>query len=159
MFKVFRWLPIVAIAVMATGCSRNSPKEVAKTWLTAFNRLDADGAMKLSSSATKNLINSLSELSGPVPDSTLERLKDITVDIKDVKEEGNKATVTYTTSDNPRERTLLLVLLGDKWVVQFTKLDLARDLAEAGEEATESAPAPAAPDSTVTISVGSPANQ
>ena len=159
MFKVSRWLPIIAIAVMATGCSRNSPKEVAKTWLTAFNRLDADGAMKLSSSATKNLINSLNELSGPVADSTLENLKDITVDIKDVKEEGSKAIVTYTTSDNPRERTLLLVMQGDKWVVQFTRADLARDLAEAGEEAKESAPAPTAADSTVTISVGSPANQ
>lgn len=159
MFKLSRWIPIVAITVMATGCSRNSPKEVAKTWLTAFNHMDADAAMKLSSSATKNLINSLSELKGPIPDSTMELLKEITVDIKDVKEEGSKAIVTYTTSDNPRERSLLLVMQGDKWVVQFTKVDLAKDLAEAGEEASESAPAPTAPDSTVTISVGSPANQ
>jgi hypothetical protein len=89
----------------------------------------------------------------------MELLKEITVDIKDVKEEGSKAIVTYTTSDNPRERSLLLVMQGDKWVVQFTKVDLAKDLAEAGEEASESAPAPTAPDSTVTISVGSPANQ
>ncbi len=117
-------LLLSSVSVLLISCSKNTPKEVAHTWLTGFNRMDFEQAMKLSTPDTKNLLSSLMELTEGVTDSGKAELKKITVTINDVKEDGDKAVVTYISSDNPVEQKLNLVKQNDKWLVLFTKTDL-----------------------------------
>lgn len=130
---MYGFLLVAAMAVF-TSCNRNSPRQVAETWLTAFHHMDADAALKHSAPATKTLINTLSSLSGPIPDSTRKELEKIKISIKDIQETSDKATVTYTTSDNPKERKINLVRQSDKWFVLFTKVDLAAEMSSNEED-------------------------
>ncbi len=115
---------LLLAAMMLVSCSKNSPKDVATTWLNGFYHMDYEAAKKVSTEDTKNLLSQLQQLSGMVPDSSKKELKKITVNVKDVKEEGDKATATYTTSDNAaKDQQLKLVKQGDKWLVQFSKSD------------------------------------
>jgi len=120
---LYRLSLLVCLAFFA-GCNKNTPKEVARTWLTSFNHMEFEQAMKVSTNDTKNLLSSLNELTSGVSDSGKTEVKKITVEIKDVKEEGDKAVVTYKSSDNPTEQKLNLVKQNDKWLVLFTKTDL-----------------------------------
>ncbi len=116
---------LIMAAFMWAGCSKNTPKDVAYNWLTAFNHLDFEGAKKLSTADTKNLLNSLQKLTDNVADSNKKELKKVSITIKDVKVNGDKAVATYTASDNPtKEQTLNLVKEGDNWHAQFSKVDL-----------------------------------
>ena len=121
--SLYRLSLLVCLAFFA-GCNKNTPKEVARTWLTGFNHMDFEQAMKVSTNETKNLLSSLEELTSGVSDSGKAEVKKITVNIKDVKEDGDKAIVTYTSSDNPVEQKLNLVKQDEKWLVMFTKTDL-----------------------------------
>ena len=124
-------LALILVTFLFTSCSKNTPKDVAYTWLTAFNHIDFETAKKLSTPDTKNLLNSLQALSEAVADSNKKELKKVTVTIKDVKENGDKAVVAYTTSDNPtKEQTLKLVKIDNKWLAQFSKVDLMGEVPE-----------------------------
>ncbi len=124
-------LALIMAAFMLVSCSKNTPKDVAYNWLIAYNHLDFEGAKKLSTTDTKNLINSLQRLTENVADSNKKDLKKITVDIKGVKVDGDKAVATYTSSDNPgKEETLHLVKVNDQWLVLFTKVDLMGEVPE-----------------------------
>jgi ElaB/YqjD/DUF883 family membrane-anchored ribosome-binding protein len=134
-------LLLAFLSLMLVSCSKNTPKEVAKTWLTGFNHMDFEDAMKLSTQDTKNLLSSLEELTKGVSDSGKTEVKKIKVSIKDVKEEGDKAVVTYTSSDNPTEQKLNLVKENDKWLVQFTKTDLVGVMPKDEDVPVEETPA------------------
>ena len=134
---------------MLPGCSKNTPKDVAYNWLTAFNHLDFDAAKKLSTNDTKNLLNSLQALTDNVADSNKKDLKKVTITIKEVKMNGDKAVATYTASDNPtKEQVLNLVKVGDNWLAQFSKVDLMAEVPESmadqgtGADSTGAAGAP-----------------
>jgi len=126
MKKVMRSLFVFVLAAFVlAGCSKNTPKDVAYNWLTDFNHFDFDAAKKLSTSDTKNLLASLQQLTDKITDSNKQDRKKVTVNIKDVKENGDKAVATYTTSDEPtKEQTLNLVKQGNNWLVEFSKIDL-----------------------------------
>ncbi len=149
---------VVAILTLS-ACNRNSPKEVAKTWLIAFNSMDIDPALKISTPPTKNLLSTLYQLTGGITDSARKELNKVDVDIVDVKQNEYDAIVTYTTSDNPRERKIKLVRQSDKWLVQFTKEDLANEVVDIPNEPLDDA-APAA-DSAAAFSINkeAPAKQ
>ena len=138
--RLLLFVAIVPFALMS--CNKNNPKDVAHTWLTGFNQMDFEQAMKLSTNDTKNLLSTLEELTAGVSDSGRAELKKIKVSIKDVKEDGDKAMVTYTSSDNPYEQILSLVKQNDKWLVQFTKTDLVGTLPQTteGEDMSEEVP-------------------
>lgn len=143
---LYRLSLLVCLALFA-GCNKNTPKEVARTWLTSFNHMEFEQAMKVSTNETKNLLSSLNELTSGVSDSGKTEVKKITVEIKDVKEDGDKAVVTYKSSDNPTEQKLNLVKQNDKWLVMFTKTDLVGvippdDDAEVEAPVTDSSSAP-----------------
>ena len=125
----------ILVAFLMAGCSKNTPKDVAYNWLTAFNHLDFDGARKLSTADTKNLLSSLQQLTDKVTDSNKKELKKVTVTIKDVKVDGDKAIATYSSSDNPtKDETLHLVKQGNNWLVQFTKVDLMGEVPDNKDE-------------------------
>ncbi len=126
MKKVMRSLLVFMLAAFVlTSCSKNTPKDVAYNWLTDFNHFDFDAAKKISTSDTKNLLSSLQQLTDKITDSNKADRKKVTVNIKDVKENGDKAVAIYTTSDEPtKEQTLNLVKQNNNWLVQFSKIDL-----------------------------------
>lgn len=146
---MFTSLALITAAFMWAGCSKNTPKDVAYNWLTAFNHLDFDAAKKLSTNDTKNLLYSLQMLTDNVADSNKKDLKKVTITIKDVKVNGDKAVATYTASDNPtKEQVLNLVKEGDNWHAQFTKVDLMAEVPDSmsdqasGSDSTGAAGAP-----------------
>ncbi len=126
-------LPIVALMIataMFVGCKKGGdPKDVANKWLTAFYHMDYEAAKKVSTEETKTLLTQLSQFSGMVPDSTKQQYKKITVNVKDVKENGDKADVTYLLNDptskdaNDKEQILHLMKQNGIWLVQFSKND------------------------------------
>lgn len=153
-----RSLLIVVTALVLAGCGRNNPKDVAQTWLTAFYHMDPDPALKLSTNPTKNLINTLSKLSGDIPKDKQEELNKIVVTIKDVKETGDKAVVTFTTTGDPKEHILNLVRQGDKWLVEFSKTDLGEQMeGDAIEDEVEEAEPVAAPPADSSVQTTTPA--
>jgi hypothetical protein len=103
--------------------------------------MEFEQAMKLSTPDTKNLLNSLKELTDGVDDSSKAEIKKIKVTIKDVKEDGDRAVVTYVASDNQQEQALNLVKQNDKWLVLFTKADLVGTVPEDAEVPEEELPA------------------
>jgi hypothetical protein len=118
---------LLSLSVVFTACKKNAPKDVAQTWLTAFYHFDFETAKKESTEETKKMLSTLEQLVQMEPDSTKQQMKKIKIEIKDVKEEGDKATVTYTSSDSPNPETLHLVKQNGKWLVQFTKQDQMND--------------------------------
>jgi len=138
---------ILAAAVIMTGCSKNSPKAVATTFLEGYYHLDYEAAKKVSTEETKNTLNMMQQLSSTFfPDSMKKAAKAIKINIKDVKEEGDKATVTYNTSTVPTDQTLHMVKEKGKWLVQWTKQDQMNGAG--GADSTSAEPEPAMGDST-----------
>jgi hypothetical protein len=123
----FSALFITATLIVSCG-PKNSPKDVANEWLTAFYHMDYEAAKKVSTEDTKALLTQLGALSGMMPDSSKAQMKKASITIKDVKEEGDNATVTYTVNDMGKETPkdfppLKLVKQSGKWLVQFSKND------------------------------------
>jgi hypothetical protein len=118
------FVSVLLMAIISVSCNKNSAKEVATTWLTSFYHIDYETAKKFSTEDTKNLIATLQQFTNMVPDSTKKEMKKLNVNVKDVKEEGDKAVATYTISDNPgKDQTINLVKKDGKWLVQFSKND------------------------------------
>src|SRR4051812_30439149 len=130
-------LGLLVAGIMMAGCNKGGPKDVANKWLTSFYQNDYETAKKYSTDDTKKFLSELNELFKILPDSSRKDLKKETVSIKDVKQDGDKATVTYATSTEPgKEQQLSLVKQNDKWLVQFSKEDVPADV---GENAAEQA--------------------
>ncbi len=129
-------------SMMLVSCSKNSPKDVANSWLTSFYHMDYEAAKKVSTEDTKALLTQLGALSSMMPDSLKKEAKNIAITISDVKEDGDKATVTYKKSDKGKDATpseastLKLVKKDGKWLVQFTK----NDQMGSGSDAAPSSP-------------------
>jgi hypothetical protein len=148
---------LLLMAVISVSCNKNSAKDVATTWLTSFYHIDYETAKKFSTEDTKNLIATLQQFTNMVPDSTKKEMKKLSINVKDVKEEGDKAIATYTISDNPgKDQTINLVKKDGKWLVQFSKNDQMSGAGEAtpGQEPaamgdSASAPAGSVPDSSM----------
>ena len=105
-------LSLAAIMVFTIGmvsCNSNSPKASADKFLTGLLHYDYEAAKSVSTEETKKMIDLMAQFSAMMPDSIKQAAKKVKVNIKDAKEEGDNATVTYTTSDDPQEKKLNLV--------------------------------------------------
>ena len=111
-------------AVAFTGCNKNSPKAAAETYLNGLYHYDYEAAKSVATEETKNMIDLAAQFSAMMPDSMREEAQKIKVDIKDVKEEGDRAVVTYSTSDEEAEKKLNLVGVGFRAAAQGSKLNL-----------------------------------
>jgi hypothetical protein len=115
---------LLLVAAMSVSCNKNSSKDVATTWLNSFYHLDYETAKKTSTEDTKSLLATLQQFTSMVSDSSKKEMKKIAVNVKSVKEDGDKAIATYTTSENPgKDQELNLVKQNGKWLVQFSKND------------------------------------
>lgn len=144
-----RFITLVA-AVMMLGmvsCSDNSPKGTAQKFLTAFYHMDYEKARQVSTPKAIELINLMEQFAVNQPDSVKKNAKKIKIEILDVKEEGNTATVTYTESSSPGEQKLKLEKQSGKWLVSHSKEDDIED--EPTEPVVEQAPPTNPTDTTV----------
>jgi hypothetical protein len=132
---------LLALAIVFTGCNTNSPKDAAQKWLTSFYHMDYETAKKYSTEDTKKLLMTLEQLSALSNDSVKQQMKQLKVEIKDVKEKGDTAMVSYTLSDTPKEQKVKLIKIQGKWLVAKSKQD------DMGDDNGNDQPA-AGPDST-----------
>jgi hypothetical protein len=141
MKKLLSSLAVIALcAMMFTSCNSNSPKKVADKWLTSFYHMDYKGAKELSTEKTKGVLDMLEQLGTMVADSQKQNAQKIKINVKDVKEEGDKATVTYTISEDNQDKTIHLIKENGKWLVNYTKQDdLDEDAANEGDVTEEPA--------------------
>ena len=113
---------LLLAAVLVVSCNKNSPKEVATTWLNSFYHMDYEAAKKVSTEDTKNIISQMQQLTAMVSDSMKKDMKRTTITVKDVQEKGDTAVATYTISESPtKEEKLDLVKKDGKWLVAFNK--------------------------------------
>jgi hypothetical protein len=120
---------LLLAGIMMVSCNKGGPKDVATKWLTSFNQMDYETAKKYSTDDTKKFLSELDELYKILPDSSKKEMKNVTVTVKDVKEDGDKAVATFTTSLDPgKDQQLSLVKQGGKWLVQFSKDDASEEM-------------------------------
>jgi hypothetical protein len=134
-------VPVLLITLIwASSCNQDaSPRGVATTWLNAFYHTDFEAAKKVSNDNTKLLMNYLSQMMRLVPDSIKQDTKKIKVNIKNVTETQDKATVIYTVSIQPdKELELNLEKVKNVWLVKYFKND-GLGVFDNGEAATKSA--------------------
>jgi hypothetical protein len=85
---------------------------------------DFEDAKTVSTEDTKKLLDQFAGMTNLMPDSSKQEMMRIRITVKDPKEAGDKATVAYTTSDNPdKAQIMYLVKKDEKWLVQFSKDD------------------------------------
>lgn len=114
---------VALIAVFAVSCSSNSPKAAAEKFLNSFFHMEYKEAKEVSTEETKKVLDMIEQFSTMMPDSSKQSAKKIKIEIKDVKEEGDKATVTYTTSESTQEQKLTMVKQNGKWLANYSKQD------------------------------------
>ncbi len=128
-------------AFALTSCSSSSPKTTADKFLTAFYHMEYEEAKKYATDDTKKQLDMMGQLSGMLGDTAKQQAKMAKVDIKDVKEEGDNATVTYTVSSDKEPatgtNTLKLVKQGGKWLAAWNKGDMMGGGAAGAGAATE----------------------
>jgi hypothetical protein len=113
----------VVLTLPLASCNSNSPKASADKFMTGLLHYDYEAAKSVSTEETKKMIDLMAQFSAMMPDSMKQAAKKVKVNIKDSKEEGDKATVTYTTSEDPTEKKMNLVKQNGKWLVQYSKMD------------------------------------
>jgi hypothetical protein len=104
----------------------NEPKHVAYLWLSSFYHMQYEEAKKLSSEDTKALLEQFAGLTSYMSDSSRREMLKVKVGIKNSHIQGDQANVVYNTSDNPeKEQIINLVNTKGRWLVQFSKNDIA----------------------------------
>ncbi len=127
---------VVAVAALTiSSCNKNSAKGVADKFLTSFYEMDYVEAKKHATDKTKETLTTIDNLKGKFLQTAQGDLKNIKVDIVEVKEEGDKAVVTYSISDgqgmatkNVNNKKLYLVKEKGEWKVNFTKEHNMQDI-------------------------------
>jgi hypothetical protein len=115
-----------------TGCNNakvnyKNPESVAMAYAKALNALDIDKAKRYCTKGTAEMLGMLGAIiDGLGADEKKEmeaKAKTTKVEkMNCVKESNTNCTCSYTTSDNEGEETqILLVLEGDKWLVDIPK--------------------------------------
>ena len=116
------------LVLFLASCTGGDAEKVAQKWLVAFWHLDYDDAEQYSTKETINVLKIFKSLDDKVlSDSAKAEAMKVKIKIKDVLEEGDKATVTYTSSIIPDDQTIYLVRQDNKWLVQITKEDIFAD--------------------------------
>ncbi|HTN47384.1 MAG TPA: NTF2-like N-terminal transpeptidase domain-containing protein [Flavipsychrobacter sp.] len=147
---------LLVCAMSFVACKTDTPKAAAEKFLNGLYHMDYETAKSVSTEQTKGMLDLMAQFSTMMPDSAKTEAKKIKVTIKDEKIEGDKATVTYTSSEdgNKMERKLELVKGGEdakenkgKWLVAWNKDDGMGG--DAGQEKPADTPAEEPTDTTV----------
>ena len=141
MFKsrIIQALVAVIFAVSFTACNSNTPEAAAEKFLTGFYHMEYDKAREVSTEDTKSLVDLVEQFSVSSPDSAKKEAKSTKIEILDVKEEGETATVTYKVSSEQGEQKLNMVKQNGKWLASFSKQDNIPEV-EADEDVMDEEP-------------------
>lgn len=107
--------------------------------------MEYEKAREVSTEKAIELVNLMEQFSVNYPDSAKQNAKKISIDILDVKEDGDNAVVTYTVSSEPGEQKLKLVKQNGKWLVSHSKEDDIEEDATPAEPAVQPVIEPVAP--------------
>lgn len=125
----------VIAMVINTSCNKSSPKTVADKFLTSFYEMDYAEAKKYATDKTKSVLTTIENLKDKFLQTAQGDLKTIKVEIVDVKEDGDKATITYNLSDGEgmaaktiTGKKLYMVKEKGEWKVNFTKDNNMNDI-------------------------------
>jgi len=99
--------------------------QTAYVWLRAFYDMDFDKAKDCSTDETKKMLDMFGEFTKMMPDTTKLNFQTTSILIKDAKENGDVAVVTYETMPDRKTQTLNLIRVNDKWLVSWSKNDVA----------------------------------
>ena len=125
MVKHFLSLLIFPLAVISlNSCNRNSAKNAAQEYLNHLYKMEYEEAKAMATQETKNLLELREQLATiNATDSDRVAASDVTVEIKNVQEQDERATVVYTVSGDPREHKMKMVKKDGKWLADMTKTD------------------------------------
>lgn len=105
-----------------TGCHFGpDPKEVASRFLQAVLNSNYEEAEKYATKDSETLLTALASLTGSLPPSEREKIRNSKIDIRNVQVNGDQATVTYVNSSENKAETLNLKKESGQWKVAFTK--------------------------------------
>ena len=132
----FSAIALLAVVVLWACGSAGGAKEVGEKFLTAMAKGDIEGAKKF---ATKEAQTSLDMMAGT---AEAKKANPDKIELGDIKEEGDKATLSY--KENGAAKTLDLVKEGGEWKAAWSKgggamEDLGKDVEGAMEGAVEGA--------------------
>ena len=120
---------------LITGCSKDSPKDVAQKFLSASARMDYDEARKFATPATEKLLEMLSAASELTPDSVKKRMEASFEIVKEYKRNDTLAVVLYHLKNSDTDQTLNVVKRDGKWLVNVSKEEFnSRELDIPAEE-------------------------
>jgi len=106
------------------SCNKNTPEASAEKFLNGFLHMDFEAAKSVSTEETKKFVGMMQQLSpAMVSDSVKNEAKKIKVKIIDSEIKGDKAIVTFTTSESNAQQKLHLVKENGNWLVESTKND------------------------------------
>lgn len=142
MFKSRIIQTFIAAIIVASfaSCNNNTPEAAAQQFLTGFYHMEYDKAREVSTEDTKSLVDLVEQFSVSSPDSAKKEAKNTKIEIIDVKEDGDNATVTYKVSSEPGEQKLNMVKQNGKWLASFSKQDNIPEM-ENEEDVIEEEPA------------------
>lgn len=139
--KVLASFIVILAVVSLASCNGNTSKSVADKFLTSFYDMDYEEAKKYATDKTKSMLTTIDNLKPKFLQNAQGGLKDVKVEIVDVKEEGDKAVVTYNISDgvgmatkNIANKKLHLIKEKGEWKVNFTKENNMEDIKALIEE-------------------------
>ena len=125
MKKVFFYITAFwVLAVSLAGCNTYTPESSAEKFLNGFLHMDFESAKSVSTEETKKFVGMMQQLSPKmVSDSVRSEAKKIKVKIIDSEVKGDKAIVTFTTSESNAQQKLHLIKENGQWLVESTKND------------------------------------
>jgi hypothetical protein len=118
------------VSLALVSCGGGGPKDNAEKFLNAFYHMEYDKAGEYATADAKKQLDMLSSFAGMMPDSSKKALQKIKINVTDVKEEGDNATVTYTVTDPSNKapeagnQTLKMVKQDGKWLAAWNKQDV-----------------------------------
>jgi Domain of unknown function (DUF4878) len=121
---------LVACVMMLISCGGGDIKGTATAFINAANKYDFESAKKYAAAGTKAELDKMTEQLKTIPadqkklfDEEVAKRSKYTFTIKDVKENGEKATVTFTSSEEPSKvDSLHMVKESGKWLVDMKGL-------------------------------------
>jgi Domain of unknown function (DUF4878) len=109
----FSAIALLAVVVLWACGGKGGPKEVAEKFLNAIAAGDYDGASKYATKEAQESLKMMATMGGG------EKGEAAKIEIGDVKEEGDKATVSY--KENGTDKTLDMVKEDGEWKANWSK--------------------------------------
>jgi hypothetical protein len=113
-----------------------SPRAVALTFLNGFYHMDYKPAKRVSTDETLKQLASFEEIMGMIDNDAKQQAKALSVDVRSEKIAGDNAALEYVVSGDPSPKTIKLVYQNGKWLVVWSKLDIAGTGEDGSEWAT-----------------------